>query len=116
MKALVGWNRAERFEKNHQNAWTQEEILEKIREAESKHDLWKRIATIICFVGLAWIVAGVFLGMVWALHGLFIALCGVHLSFTASCNVNTTINTLAVIWDMRKREEEAVRQSEIEDL
>lgn len=106
----------EGFELGHKASWTSEEILEEVQKIEKTLIVWERSTSIGSFIGLFMIVLGVEFGTIYALLGLSGALVGQMTRFHAITDSSQKICMLHLLWDMRKREEEAVLNSEIQDL
>lgn len=107
---------AEGFEIAHKTSWTAEDILEKVRKIETSYLVWERFLTIVTLIGFAIVVLGGVYGTIFALEGLFVALVGQMFRCHAIDRCSQKICMYHLLWDMRKREEEAVLNSEIQDL
>jgi len=113
MMDLLGWenwkNWTDQFEQKHAGSWTEEEILERVRGLERRHWAWCVTGIVVAATGGAAAVFSPVAGCMSVLTG-FLLVIGTKL---ASSNALCTFHLL---WDMRKREEEAVRVSEVQDL
>lgn len=110
---LLGWenwrNWADQFEKKHANPWTQAEILERVKRLEKLHWTW-------CAAGIVLSALGGGILPINAVIGCFVIILGVMLISATKLASSNALCTFQILWDMRKREDEAVRESEIQDL
>jgi hypothetical protein len=107
---------AEQFEKGHQTSWTCDEMLEKIHKLEEKYIVWERMLSLGTLFGLVMIILGSVFGTIIALEGLFVALVCQMTRFESISRCAQSMCMLHILWDARKREEEALLKSEIQDL
>ena len=113
MMDLLGWenwkNWTDQFEQKHTRSWTQEEILERVRRLEKRHWAW-------CALGIALSVLGGGVAPFHAVIGFFVIITGNLLVIGTKLASSNALCTFHILWDIRKREDEAIRKSEIQDL
>lgn len=127
MMDLLGWenwkNWTDQFEQKHANSWTQAEILERVRRLERLHWSWSAVGIGFTAVGGAVNMAGCALSSVGgtlspllAWQGCLLIIAGFVSLFGTKLASSNALCTYHLLWDMRRREDEAVQRSEIQDL
>ncbi len=113
MMDLLGWekwkNWHEQFEQSHVNSWTQAEILERVRRLERLHWSW-------CILGIVLTTVGAGLAPFQAGAGCMLVIVGSVLVIGTKLASSNALCTYHILWDIRRRDDEAVRNSEIQDL
>ena len=113
MMDLLGWenwkNWTDQFEQKHASSWTQEEILERVRRLERLYWSW-------CVPGIVLSALGGGVAPIHPAIGCIFLMIGGLLVFGTKLASSNALCTFHILWDIRKREDEAVRKSEIQDL
>ena len=126
MMDLLGWenwrNWTDQFEQKHANSWTQAEILERVRRLERLHWSWTVAGLVETAIGGAFTVGGALgavggvLTPILAWLGLSLLILGFMVTSMTKLASSNALCTYHLLWDMRRRDDEAVQRSEIQDL
>lgn len=110
---LLGWenwrNWTDQFEQKHTSSWTQQELLERVRRLERLHWTW-------CIIGVVLSALGGGVAVIHPVIGFLGVITGCQLVIGTKLASSNALCTFHILWDIRKREDEAVRKLEVQDL